>query len=254
MGASRVLWSACGQIKDKVKHTIPRRASELEFEFLKREAEYEISPSDARNAWGSEPGSSPLDQGTNDNGHFSYEEFLARFGAGDAEPSGALEELPDNVKPTPMPAGNYTPELSEPSVILDARECSALAAAVPIRHRWRKWHLLYSTGRDGLSLQTLFRSKSRAQHLGGEGQGQPRLRLLLLRGVEGGAALLWNWRELRLSDTAKPVAMAVVPEADGPGTQRFLPVRHSRLPCHRRSTRLRLQIGRGSGVRAVGGE
>jgi len=81
-GASRVLWSACGQIKDKVKHTIPRRASELEFEFLKREAEYEISPSDARNAWGSEPGSSPLDQGTNDNGHFSYEEFLARFGAG----------------------------------------------------------------------------------------------------------------------------------------------------------------------------
>lgn len=61
------------------------------------------------------------------------------------------------MKPTPMPAGNYTPELSEPSVILDARECSALAAAVPIRHRWRKWHLLYSTGRDGLSLQTLFR-------------------------------------------------------------------------------------------------
>ncbi len=68
-----------------------------------------------------------------------------------------MEELPDSVKPTPMPAGDYTPELSEPSAILDARECSALAAAVPIRHRWRKWHLLYSTGRDGLSLQTLFR-------------------------------------------------------------------------------------------------
>jgi hypothetical protein len=77
--------------------------------------------------------------------------------AGGAEPNEAVEDLPDRVKATPMPAGNYTPELSEPSIILDDRECSALAAAVPIRHRWRKWHLLYSTGRDGLSLQTLFR-------------------------------------------------------------------------------------------------
>ena len=33
----------------------------------------------------------------------------------------------------------------------------ALAIAMPFRHRWRHWRLLYSTARDGISLQTLYR-------------------------------------------------------------------------------------------------
>eukprot|EP00891_Asterochloris_glomerata_P006940 jgi/Astpho2/6940/gw1.00107.175.1_t len=33
----------------------------------------------------------------------------------------------------------------------------ALTAAVPMRHKWRDWQLLYSTSRDGISLKTLYR-------------------------------------------------------------------------------------------------
>jgi len=33
----------------------------------------------------------------------------------------------------------------------------ALAAAVPLRHKWRDWQLLYSSSRDGISLKTLYR-------------------------------------------------------------------------------------------------
>lgn len=76
--------------------------------------------------------------------------------AGEAQPS--EEPVCDTVPPVEVMPGNFIPELSEPSAILEERHCRALAAAVPIRHRWRRWHMLYSTGRDGISLQTLYRS------------------------------------------------------------------------------------------------
>ena len=65
--------------------------------------------------------------------------------------------VPDIANPEPLHTGTYTPELTEASAILDERQCNALAAAVPIRHRWRRWKLAYSTARDGVSLRTLFR-------------------------------------------------------------------------------------------------
>ena len=41
--------------------------------------------------------------------------------------------------------------------MLSDDDVRALAMAVPFRHRWRHWRLLYSTARDGISLQTLYR-------------------------------------------------------------------------------------------------
>lgn len=79
--------------------------------------------------------------------------------AGEAQPA-EDSPPPDVVPPVEIAPGNFLPELSEPSALLEERDCRALAAAVPIRHRWRRWHLLYSTGRDGISLQTLYRSAS----------------------------------------------------------------------------------------------
>lgn len=56
-----------------------------------------------------------------------------------------------------MDAGNYLPTMSEDSSMLSDEDVRALAMAVPLRHRWRDWRLLYSTARDGISLQTLYR-------------------------------------------------------------------------------------------------
>ena len=53
--------------------------------------------------------------------------------------------------------GDYMPELSEESGLLGDEDVRALAMAVPIRHRWARWRLLYATARDGISLQTLYR-------------------------------------------------------------------------------------------------
>ncbi len=44
--------------------------------------------------------------------------------------------------------------------MLSDEDVRALAMAVPFRHRWRHWRLLYSTARDGISLQTLYRCLS----------------------------------------------------------------------------------------------
>ena len=54
-------------------------------------------------------------------------------------------------------AGDYLPELSEESGLLSEHDVRALAWAVPIRHRWARWRLLYATARDGISLATLYR-------------------------------------------------------------------------------------------------
>ncbi len=50
------------------------------------------------------------------------------------------------------------PELDEESAVLSNQDVRALVLALPLRHRWRRWNLLYSTARDGISLQTLYRS------------------------------------------------------------------------------------------------
>ncbi|KAK9802870.1 hypothetical protein WJX72_004617 [[Myrmecia] bisecta] len=60
-------------------------------------------------------------------------------------------------EPAAMLRGDYDPELSEDSAILDRQNFAALANTVPIRHKWARWQLLYSSGRDGISLATLYR-------------------------------------------------------------------------------------------------
>ncbi|CAL5224680.1 g7404 [Coccomyxa viridis] len=67
------------------------------------------------------------------------------------------EEIPSTLEPTPLVPGNYLPTMSEESSMLSDDDVRALAMAVPFRHRWRHWRLLYSTARDGISLQTLYR-------------------------------------------------------------------------------------------------
>ena len=47
--------------------------------------------------------------------------------------------------------------------MLSDDDVRALAMAVPFRHRWRHWRLLYSTARDGISLQTLYRQNAELQ-------------------------------------------------------------------------------------------
>lgn len=53
--------------------------------------------------------------------------------------------------------GDYMPELGEESALLSDQDIRALVLALPLRHRWRRWNLMYSTARDGISLQTLYR-------------------------------------------------------------------------------------------------
>uniref|UniRef100_A0A8C9NAN1 TBC/LysM-associated domain containing 2 n=1 Tax=Serinus canaria TaxID=9135 RepID=A0A8C9NAN1_SERCA len=51
--------------------------------------------------------------------------------------------------------------LSTPSSILRDREIEELGPHLPPRLTQQPWHLLYSTGRDGFSLRTLYRSGAR---------------------------------------------------------------------------------------------
>ena len=67
------------------------------------------------------------------------------------------DEVPQLVESTPLMPGVHPVQLSEPSSLLSDSACRALAAAFPIRHRWRQWVLLYSSGRHGISLSTLYR-------------------------------------------------------------------------------------------------
>ncbi|DBA84577.1 hypothetical protein WJX79_005605 [Trebouxia sp. C0005] len=76
-------------------------------------------------------------------------------------PSKAVaDEAPDlgpSCSPQVLAPGNYCPKCSERSSILRDTDLMALAAAVPLRHKWRDWQLLYSSSRDGISLKTLYR-------------------------------------------------------------------------------------------------
>ncbi|KAK9904683.1 hypothetical protein WJX75_000545 [Coccomyxa subellipsoidea] len=61
------------------------------------------------------------------------------------------------MEPTPLCAGDNMPELDEESALLSDHDVRCLVHALPLRHRWRRWSLMYSTARDGISLQTLYR-------------------------------------------------------------------------------------------------
>jgi hypothetical protein len=51
--------------------------------------------------------------------------------------------------------------MSEASALMTDDHVRSLAAAVPARFRQARWTLLYSTGRDGISLQTMMRNAAR---------------------------------------------------------------------------------------------
>lgn len=56
-------------------------------------------------------------------------------------------DLGPSCSPQVLGPGNYCPKCSEQSSILRQTDLMALAAAVPLRHKWRDWQLLYSSSR-----------------------------------------------------------------------------------------------------------
>lgn len=59
----------------------------------------------------------------------------------------------------PSASGREAP-LTEPSALLRPGEAAALARALPSRFRLASWRLLYSSLRDGISMQTMLRQAS----------------------------------------------------------------------------------------------
>ncbi|XVF61637.1 hypothetical protein PTKIN_Ptkin08bG0146400 [Pterospermum kingtungense] len=74
---------------------------------------------------------------------------------GDAKFNGLEMRDMQNVK-EPLPLGDL-PENSEPSLLLTEKTRNALYASLPSLVQGRKWLLLYSTWRHGISLSTLYR-------------------------------------------------------------------------------------------------
>ncbi|XP_009626044.1 oxidation resistance protein 1 [Nicotiana tabacum] len=62
-----------------------------------------------------------------------------------------LEDMNQKLPPSKLP------ETSEPSMLLSEKARSTLYAALPVLVQDRKWVLLYSTWRNGISLSTLYR-------------------------------------------------------------------------------------------------
>lgn len=81
----------------------------------------------------------------------------------EAPPRADDEELQGTTTdPAPLEPGQQPlPTLSEASSLMSEDHIRALAAAVPARYRQARWTLLYSTARDGISLQTLLRNAGR---------------------------------------------------------------------------------------------
>lgn len=72
--------------------------------------------------------------------------------------------LGDTTEPTPLYRADvrddgvhYEREPSEPSQLISIDDMNAISSHAPLRHRHKKWVLLYSTLRDGISMQTLLR-------------------------------------------------------------------------------------------------
>ena len=93
--ASRVLWNACGNLKGKVKHAKPfkRRASDSDFQLIDDVEDNSVpSTPDGRDSWSlatsyrpSRGSANDLSEGI-DCGHFTEDEFLARFGGMRTQP------------------------------------------------------------------------------------------------------------------------------------------------------------------------
>ncbi|CAI9763553.1 unnamed protein product [Fraxinus pennsylvanica] len=66
------------------------------------------------------------------------------------------EGIPLKTLKETLPLDNL-PEISEPSLLLSEKTRSVLCAALPVIVQGRKWVLLYSTWRHGISLPTLYR-------------------------------------------------------------------------------------------------
>ena len=56
-------------------------------------------------------------------------------------------ELGSTTAAVPLDPGQHLPRLSEQSDLLTPPDIMALTAAVPMRHKWHDWQLLYSTSR-----------------------------------------------------------------------------------------------------------
>lgn len=102
----------------------------------------------------------PFNSETHDLGHLTDADGASHLSKSGYSPQKEKkdEEPPSLiVPPQPFPLGDYMPDLTEESSILRQEDVLALASTVPVRHRWRRWRLVYSTGRDGISLATLYR-------------------------------------------------------------------------------------------------
>lgn len=63
-------------------------------------------------------------------------------------------DYPDNDEPDGF---HFDHHPSEPSQLVSTDDMNAISSHAPLRHRHKKWVLLYSTLRDGISMQTLLR-------------------------------------------------------------------------------------------------
>ncbi|KAM4762959.1 TLD domain-containing protein 2 isoform 2-T2 [Cyanocitta cristata] len=100
--------------------------------------------------------------------------------------------------------------LSTPSSILRDREIDELGPQLPPRLTQQPWHLLYSTGRDGFSLRTLYRSGARPDSPA----------LLLIRDTEAQAFGAFSASAIRSSSgfygTGETFLFSFCPELKGP--------------------------------------
>lgn len=82
--ASRAIWNACGQLKERMKHSaLPRPQSDPSISFSEsREDASRPSTPEGRDSWSLVDSDSPrrIDTLARDVGHFSESEFLQQYG------------------------------------------------------------------------------------------------------------------------------------------------------------------------------
>lgn len=61
------------------------------------------------------------------------------------------------VPPKHFIPNGHLPNLKPPSILLSEDHIKCLTGSIPRRHRQSEWKLLYSTAKDGFSLQTMYR-------------------------------------------------------------------------------------------------
>lgn len=92
---------------------------------------------------------------------------LGKFDPYDSQEKHA-SNLGDTIDPVPLHSQAndqemYDVDMSEESNLISVEDMRGISLHMPLRHRQKKWVLLYSTLRDGISMQTLLRkSKGKA--------------------------------------------------------------------------------------------